>query len=257
MYEYIWYSAETSEIKLNTHQHVESFSFSNARNKGEQMWAQSFVAMLELSLFGLHLSHWIHHFGTWSCYDISPQCVSATVYQNLRCRALACCQCGRCVGLYGICRPYDDVKPVRDIPMNAKIKTKKGALPDDVENAAVCLRFCSAAQVCTSPNSGVTPSPSSTSAERILWVLSCRTMSRGCARIWSPSVRATKGDMFFWWSHRLRRHADWHADVPNLSLFLSLLYLSLSLPWDLFLCLSESIPSILWDSGAEKANRYI
>lgn len=29
-------------------------------------------------------------------------------------------------GLYGVCRPYDDVKPVRDIPMNAKIKTKKG-----------------------------------------------------------------------------------------------------------------------------------
>eukprot|EP00930_Biecheleria_cincta_P073686 TRINITY_DN60973_c0_g1_i1.p1 TRINITY_DN60973_c0_g1~~TRINITY_DN60973_c0_g1_i1.p1 ORF type:complete len:523 (-),score=95.90 TRINITY_DN60973_c0_g1_i1:68-1597(-) len=29
-------------------------------------------------------------------------------------------------GLYGICRPYDDVKPVRDIPMNARIKTKKG-----------------------------------------------------------------------------------------------------------------------------------
>eukprot|EP00439_Symbiodinium_sp_Y106_P030368 s847_g3.t1 len=29
-------------------------------------------------------------------------------------------------GLYGIVRPYDDVKPVRDIPMNAKIKTKKG-----------------------------------------------------------------------------------------------------------------------------------
>jgi cytoplasmic iron level regulating protein YaaA (DUF328/UPF0246 family) len=32
-----------------------------------------------------------------------------------------------CPGLYGVCRPYDDVKPVRDIPMNAKIKTKKGA----------------------------------------------------------------------------------------------------------------------------------
>ncbi|CAE7670693.1 unnamed protein product [Symbiodinium microadriaticum] len=28
--------------------------------------------------------------------------------------------------LYGIVRPYDDVKPVRDVPMNAKIKTKKG-----------------------------------------------------------------------------------------------------------------------------------
>ncbi|CAK9086331.1 unnamed protein product [Durusdinium trenchii] len=29
-------------------------------------------------------------------------------------------------GLYGVVRPYDDVKPVRDIPMNAKVKTKKG-----------------------------------------------------------------------------------------------------------------------------------
>lgn len=29
-------------------------------------------------------------------------------------------------GLYGVCKPYDDVKPVRDIPMNARIKTKKG-----------------------------------------------------------------------------------------------------------------------------------
>lgn len=29
-------------------------------------------------------------------------------------------------GLYGLVRPYDDVKPVRDIPMNAKIQTKKG-----------------------------------------------------------------------------------------------------------------------------------
>mmetsp|Transcript_73758 Transcript_73758/g.130262 ORF Transcript_73758/g.130262 Transcript_73758/m.130262 type:complete len:418 (+) Transcript_73758:94-1347(+) len=29
-------------------------------------------------------------------------------------------------GLYGVLRPYDDVKPVRDMPMNARIKTKKG-----------------------------------------------------------------------------------------------------------------------------------
>eukprot|EP00931_Biecheleriopsis_adriatica_P025368 TRINITY_DN1559_c0_g3_i1.p1 TRINITY_DN1559_c0_g3~~TRINITY_DN1559_c0_g3_i1.p1 ORF type:complete len:477 (+),score=106.06 TRINITY_DN1559_c0_g3_i1:75-1433(+) len=29
-------------------------------------------------------------------------------------------------GLYGVLRPYDDVKPVRDMPMSAKIKTKKG-----------------------------------------------------------------------------------------------------------------------------------
>jgi len=29
-------------------------------------------------------------------------------------------------GLYGVLRPFDDVKPVRDIPMGARIKTKKG-----------------------------------------------------------------------------------------------------------------------------------
>eukprot|EP00429_Kryptoperidinium_foliaceum_P067415 CAMPEP_0176063702 /NCGR_PEP_ID=MMETSP0120_2-20121206/31772_1 /TAXON_ID=160619 /ORGANISM="Kryptoperidinium foliaceum, Strain CCMP 1326" /LENGTH=378 /DNA_ID=CAMNT_0017397277 /DNA_START=54 /DNA_END=1186 /DNA_ORIENTATION=+ len=29
-------------------------------------------------------------------------------------------------GLYGVLRPYDDVKPVRDVPMNAKLATKKG-----------------------------------------------------------------------------------------------------------------------------------
>lgn len=30
-------------------------------------------------------------------------------------------------GLYGLLRPYDDVKPVRDIPMGAKLATKRGA----------------------------------------------------------------------------------------------------------------------------------
>eukprot|EP00933_Yihiella_yeosuensis_P013774 TRINITY_DN12609_c0_g1_i1.p1 TRINITY_DN12609_c0_g1~~TRINITY_DN12609_c0_g1_i1.p1 ORF type:complete len:440 (+),score=89.05 TRINITY_DN12609_c0_g1_i1:75-1394(+) len=34
-------------------------------------------------------------------------------------------------GLYGVLRPYDDVKPVRDIPMNARIKTKKGLYLQD------------------------------------------------------------------------------------------------------------------------------
>ena len=34
--------------------------------------------------------------------------------------------CHLAEGLYGVVRPYDDVKPVRDIPMNAKVKTKKG-----------------------------------------------------------------------------------------------------------------------------------
>mmetsp|Transcript_84655 Transcript_84655/g.262951 ORF Transcript_84655/g.262951 Transcript_84655/m.262951 type:complete len:404 (-) Transcript_84655:50-1261(-) len=30
-------------------------------------------------------------------------------------------------GLYGVLRPYDDVKPVRDLPMGAKLATKKGS----------------------------------------------------------------------------------------------------------------------------------
>jgi len=30
-------------------------------------------------------------------------------------------------GLYGVLRPFDDVKPVRDVPMNAKLATKKGS----------------------------------------------------------------------------------------------------------------------------------
>merc|ERR1719162_2773550 len=30
-------------------------------------------------------------------------------------------------GLYGVLRPYDDVKPVRDVPMGAQIKTKRGS----------------------------------------------------------------------------------------------------------------------------------
>lgn len=30
-------------------------------------------------------------------------------------------------GLYGVLRPYDDVKPVRDLPMGAKLKTKRGS----------------------------------------------------------------------------------------------------------------------------------
>merc|ERR1719444_507008 len=29
-------------------------------------------------------------------------------------------------GLYGVLRPYDDVKPVRDVPFGAKLATKKG-----------------------------------------------------------------------------------------------------------------------------------
>jgi len=30
-------------------------------------------------------------------------------------------------GLYGLLRPFDDVKPVRDLPMGAKLKTKRGS----------------------------------------------------------------------------------------------------------------------------------
>ncbi|CAJ1440228.1 unnamed protein product [Effrenium voratum] len=45
-------------------------------------------------------------------------------------------------GLYGVVRPYDDVKPVRDVPMNARVKTKKGLYLTEFWGDSITKQLC-------------------------------------------------------------------------------------------------------------------
>jgi len=57
-------------------------------------------------------------------------------------------------GLYGVCRPYDDVKPVRDIPMNAKIKTKKGLYLTEFWGDSITKQICKDLKTISEGNKG-------------------------------------------------------------------------------------------------------
>merc|ERR1712187_773354 len=53
-------------------------------------------------------------------------------------------------GLYGVLRPYDDVRPVRDVPMGTRLTTKKGKILADFWGDSIAKQIAKDAQAINS-----------------------------------------------------------------------------------------------------------